>query len=163
MTQKTFASTWRLPRLATAWRSDSEYAGLGAPCHTAWIFYKSVVIKISKKCIAFNPAKEPDHEFTVKAIWQLQLPSSLTHHSAAGANLPQPRSAEIPGSGGRAADRQSRACLSAASLRGGPGIEHCRWSPEGPAAVERKTRCGGSGWRVVALTILPSRLVRRSA
>ena len=70
-----------------------------------------------------------------------------TRHSAAGANLPQPRSAEIPGSGGRAADRQSRACLSAASLRGGPGIEHCRWLPEGPAAVERKTRCGGSGVR----------------
>ncbi len=45
-------------------------------------------------------------------IYTTPLCTSLTHHSAAGANLPQPRSAEIPGSGGRAADRQSRACLS---------------------------------------------------
>ena len=32
-----------------------------------------------------------------------------------------------------------------ASLRGGPEIEYCRRSPEGPAAVERRARCGASG------------------
>ena len=67
------------------------------------------------------------------------------HRIASGARLPQPRSTETSGSGGRAADRQSRACLSAASLRGGPEVEYCRWSPEGPAAVERQTRCGALG------------------
>ena len=32
-----------------------------------------------------------------------------------------------------------------ASLRGGPGIEYCKWSLKGPAAVERQARRGGSG------------------
>ena len=48
----------------------------------------------------------------VMVILSAQRLTSQTHHNAAGANLPQPRSAEISGSGGRAADRQSRACLS---------------------------------------------------
>jgi hypothetical protein len=82
-----------------------------------------------------------------------KTPRSLNPRSAAGANLLQPRSAEDSGSGGCAADRQSRACLSAASLRGGPESEHCRWSPEGPATVERKTRCGGSGGRPATKTL----------
>ena len=69
----------------------------------------------------------------------------LKPRSAAGANVSQPRSTETPGSGGRVADRQSRACLSAASLRDGPGVEYCRWSSEGPATVEPQRRCGSSG------------------
>ena len=72
---------------------------------------------------------------------------SSKYRTALGARLPQPRSTQTSGSGGRAADRQSRACLSAASLRGGPEVEYCRWSPEGSAAVERQARCGASGYR----------------
>ena len=78
-----------------------------------------------------------------RAQWFTYLPEAL--HRDWGSSAAASKQADLRVWGPRSGPTQPRLFDPKASLRGGPEVEYCRWSPEGPAAVEPQTLCGASG------------------